>query len=443
MALLPRGIAPGLERAISSFAVVVLEGGRAVGKSTLCRTIISQNAWAELVDLSNPGVADAVRLDPLRFLRDLPTPAFIDEAQLLPELPIWVKHVIDEREGRPSQFVLTGSARLGRDQLGGSDPLAGRSIRLRMWSLVPSEQSGQPVPIANMLFSDEFSQLFDQDGGARSNLRVGSRVGKPDEVPEWDVRGWLRGGLPGIPGVLRTADSDQWNQAISYYVESVIPLGAGSTRVDHSRLTRAFRYLAANPAQQLNVARMANELEYRADTVRNYIDALDAAFLVFRVEAHRPTEHKVLTAHPRLHVGDLGLAAWAGRLATIEPHAAVLGGLLENQLALALAATTSWTSQPIALRHWRDQRAKHEVDLLLVHDDGRCIPIEVKSSISVGPADTVGLLAFAATNRDVFARGMVAYCGTRTIDLTPVGLPSRSILAVPISQLLGASANRL
>jgi uncharacterized protein len=437
VALLPRGIAPALEHAISSFAVVVLEGGRAVGKSTLCRTVIDRNDWAELVDLSNPGVAEAIRLDPLRFLQDLPTPAFIDEAQLLPELPIWVKQVIDQRGGSPSQFVLTGSARLGRDQLGGSDPLAGRSVRLRMWSLTPSEQSGQPVAIATALFSDEFSQPLGPGTRPRSNPNVGTHVKGQQAVPEWDVRSWVRGGLPGIPGVIRPANSDQWNQAISSYVESVIPLGAGSTRVDHSRLTRTFRYLAANPAQQLNVARMANELQYRADTVRSYIDALEAAFLLFRLEAHRPSEHKVLTAHPRLHVSDLGLAAWAGRLSTTEPHAAALGGLLENQVALALAASTAWTSQPIALRHWRDQRAKQEVDLLLVHDDGRCIPIEVKSSISVGPADTVGLQAFAAANREVFVRGIVAYCGTRTIDLTPVHLPSRSILAVPISELLG------
>ena len=422
MELLERGIASAVEHSIANFAVVVLEGGRAVGKSTLCRMMIERHGWTSLIDLSDPGVLETLRLDPLRFLRDLPSPAFIDEAQLVPELPIWVKRVVDERNGRPSQFVLTGSARLGRDQLGGSDPLAGRAARLHMWSLTPSERNHHTEPLASRLFSDAFVNAL-LDGQA--------------DAAEWDVRSWRRGGLPGLPGILRPADTSEWHLAMGSYVDSVVPLGAGSARVDHARLLRTFRYLAANPAQQLNLARAANELGFRAETVRNYVDALEASFLIFRVEAHRPAEHKVLTAHPRIHVGDLGLATWAGRFADKDPNASASGGLLENQLAHALVATVDWAAEAIAVRHWRDQRARREVDLLLVHADGRCVPIEVKSSLSAGPDDTTGLRAFAAANGEDFQRGIVAYCGTRTTDLTPSDLPARSILAVPISRLLG------
>jgi uncharacterized protein len=411
---------------MAAFPVVVVEGGRAVGKSTLCRSIIDRNAWPEIIDLSDPGVAAALRLDPLRFLRDLGEPTFIDEAQLLPELSIWVKRVVDERNGRPGQFVLTGSARIGRQQLGGSDPLAGRAARLRMWSMTPAELMGQPAPSARAFFDDGFGD---------------SLIAEPP-VEEWDVRRGLHGGLPGIPGVLAHADANTWNLAMASYVESVIPLGAASVRTDHARLLRVFRYLAANPSQQLNLARMGDELQIRAETARNYLDALEAAFLIVRVEAHRPTEHKVLTAHPRVYATDLGLAAWAGRLidASVSVSAASLGNLLENQIAHALAATLEWGTERLTLRHWRDQRSKREVDLLLMQDDGRCVPIEVKSSTIVGPDATIGIEAFADANPAAFLRGVVAYCGRRTIDLSPVGLPPRSILAVPISKLLGAAA---
>jgi uncharacterized protein len=101
MVLLARGIQPAVQQALTAVPVVVLEGGRAVGKSTLCRAMIHQNNWADLIDLSDPGVTDALRLDPLRFLRDLPVPACIDEAQLVPELPLWVKRIVDERKGTP------------------------------------------------------------------------------------------------------------------------------------------------------------------------------------------------------------------------------------------------------------------------------------------------------------------------------------------------------
>jgi uncharacterized protein len=418
--ILRRGINDLFECSIDAFPAVVLEGGRAVGKSTLCRSVIERKNWTGLIDLSDPGTAEAITLDPLRFLRDLPTPAFIDEAQLLPELPVWVKRVIDQRQGRPGQFVLTGSARLGRHQLGGSDPLAGRAVRLQMWSMTPSEIAGRPFATAHAMFRDDFWTSLTPDTPAK----------------EWDVRQHLVGGLPGLPGVLGSVDINLWNRAMTSYVESVVPLGAASERTDHARLLRVFRYLAANPAQQLNLARAANELGFRAETTRNYLDALDAAFLMFRVEAHRPAEHKVLTAHPRIHPADVGLSTWAAHVIDAVPAAALLGNLLESQVAHALAATLEWSAARVSLRHWRDQRAKREVDLLLVHDDGRCIPIEVKSSISVGPDSTLGIRAFAAANRESFHRGIVAYCGTRTIDLTPSSLPSRSILAVPISRLL-------
>ena len=40
---------------------------------------------------------------------------------------------------------------------------------------------------------------------------------------------------------------------------------------------------------------------------------LEACFLLFRVEAERPSEHKVVIAHPRLFATDVGFAAWAAR----------------------------------------------------------------------------------------------------------------------------------
>jgi predicted AAA+ superfamily ATPase len=294
-----------------------------------------------------------------------------------------------------------------------------------MFSLTESERTGSLTPLASSLFGDD--RWTEVDDSSKKSKR---------QLQEWDVRSYLRGGLPGIPGVLREAENSTWSIAMSTYVDSVIPLGVVSPRTDHARLLRCFRYLAANPAQLLNMTRMASELQYQTETVRNYVDALEASFLTMRIEAHRPTEHKVLTAHPKLHVTDIGLATWAGQLIDKQLPAAALGGLLENQLAHAFGATLDWTTDNIVLRHWRDQRAKQEVDLLLVHPDGRCLPIECKSATTVGPDDTKGLQAFAVANPENFVRGIVAYCGPRTIDLTPAQFPPRSLLAIPITKLL-------
>lgn len=56
-----------------------------------------------------------------------------DEAQLVPELQLRIKELIDLRGAAASQFLLTGSARFNTRELGGSDPLTGRVRRLRLY----------------------------------------------------------------------------------------------------------------------------------------------------------------------------------------------------------------------------------------------------------------------------------------------------------------------
>ena len=89
MQTLPRGIGERLINAVARFPVTILEGGRAVGKSTICRQVAAQQGWASTIDLTLPDVIDHLNVDPLRFLRQPPSPAVIDEAQLAPQLPLW------------------------------------------------------------------------------------------------------------------------------------------------------------------------------------------------------------------------------------------------------------------------------------------------------------------------------------------------------------------
>ena len=408
--------------AVDRFPVTILEGGRAVGKSTLCRMVAAARGWESPIDLTVPDVLAQLRLDPLRFLRSLSSPVFIDEAQLEPQLPLWIKLLVDERGGIPGQFVLTGSARLGRSQLGGSDPLAGRAIRLRMWPLTTSELFGHPQNIA--------LRLFEQDPFANGT-----------SIPETahDLQDWTRGGLPGLPGVRSPGLAADWSAALANYVEATIPLGVTASRIDHSRLLRVFRYLASNPGQLLNLSRAGSVLSMKADTVRNYIDTLESSFLLFRAEAQRPAEHRVLTAHPRIFAADVGLATWAMGLADRAPQPTQLGSLLENRLAVEFASTGEWSKDRLTLRHWRDERSKREVDLLLVHPDGRIVGVEVKAASTVGPGDTLGLVAFALAHQQQFAGGYIAYNGARVVDLSPNNLPSGSVLGVPTAMLLATS----
>ena len=409
--VLPRWIAEQFESSVDATPVVVLEGGRAVGKSTLCDEVIDRRGWGERVDLADPNTLALLRIDPVRFLEALPCPAVIDEAQLEVQLPIWIKQIVDRRRV-PGQFVLTGSARLGRDQLGGSDPLAGRSVRLRMWSFTAGELRARPADFLDRAFGDGW------DLGPVSN--------RPAPM------NWF-GGLPGVSGVLRPGASAQWERETATYVESVLPLGAAGTRSDLGRLMLTFRYFAANSGQLLNIARAASELGVQANTVRNHVDMLEACFLLFRVEAERPSEHKVVIAHPRLFATDVGLASWAARAWNGPSTAVLLGSLTETLVAHDLAAAASAHRDRVVVRHWRDARNAHEVDLLLVHPDGRLVAVEVKASTTVGPGDARGLARFAASEPERVVRGIVVYEGARVVTLSAAGEPE--LVAVPRSLL--------
>ncbi len=215
------------------------------------------------------------------------------------------------------------------------------------------------------------------------------------------------------------------------YVESVLPLGVAGSRADLGRLLQAFRYFAANSGQILNVARAASELGAHANTIRNQLDILESCFLLFRVEAERPSEHKVAVAHPRVFATDVGLAAWAARAWDSLPSAALLGSLTETLVVHDLAAAVSAHTDRVVLRHWRDARNVAEVDVMLVHPDGRLVPIEVKASTVVGPADARGLAKFAAAEPDRFVRGIVIYEGSKVLSLSRPDEPQ--LLAVPRS----------
>ena len=125
--LLPRGAVPQLEKLLAAAPVVILEGPRASGKTAIGEMLIESGVMATRVDLADPTVLAAAAASPTSFVDSLRTPAFLDEAQLLPELPLAIKRRVD-RDREKGAFVLTGSSRLGRTQLGGSDPLAGRAL---------------------------------------------------------------------------------------------------------------------------------------------------------------------------------------------------------------------------------------------------------------------------------------------------------------------------
>jgi uncharacterized protein len=400
---------------MAAVPVIILEGPRAAGKTSIAELLRVDGHIVTHVDLSDPTTGLAARNAPSSFIDGLTAPAFIDEVQLVPELLLAIKRRVD-RERTNGLFVLTGSSRLGRTQLGGSDPLAGRAVRFRIWPMTQGELAGNPVNVSASL-ADANSFVLKQLAAF-----IAPKLSTSDLVHRIS-----RGGLPTLAGVHTPTSADVRPQLFAEYVEGVLHHEVGG-RHDRAELLRLFRYLGGSTSRLLNTSNVGNELGATRETITNRISSLEASFLLHLLPGHRPAEHRTLSAHPKVHATDVGLGAWAGRLES-SPNAALLGGLVETFVVNELAAQAEWGKPGISLRHWRDTARKLEVDAVLVDDStGGLVGLEVKASVDVRTEDLRGLRHFLKSVSGA-QRGIVFYSGSDAVQVDDL------IWALPIATL--------
>ncbi len=108
--LLPRRAHENVRAALADTRVVVINGARQTGKSTLARLVADGLPGAELRYLNEAAVRSAAQADPAWFVRHDGL-LVLDEVQRVPDLLLAIKYEVD-LDPRPGRFLLTGSARL-------------------------------------------------------------------------------------------------------------------------------------------------------------------------------------------------------------------------------------------------------------------------------------------------------------------------------------------
>ena len=137
--LLKRHAEQAIREALQDTRVVLVNGARQSGKSTLLRQLARADA-AEWRDLDVPVIRQAALADPAGFV-DYPDMMVIDEIQRVPELLLPIKVQVDN-DGRPGRYLLSGSARVlgllgnGSDRMPGTAPGTVRQVAVTMpgWS---------------------------------------------------------------------------------------------------------------------------------------------------------------------------------------------------------------------------------------------------------------------------------------------------------------------
>ena len=387
-ALYERHAQSAVEAALGDTRVVVINGARQSGKSTLARLVTHNHPNAEVRYLDDVATRLAASTDPTGFVRH-PGLLVLDEIQRVPELMLAIKHQVD-LDPRPGRFLLTGSAQLFALQTI-PDLLPGRTETIELWPLSEGEINHS---------QDQFVEKVFEDG---QNLNP-----PPSELhrPEYLQRA-LRGGYP---EAVRRAD-----------------LGRRRRFFDMRRL---LSLVSAQMATLAVPGSMASALGVPVNTIKRYLDLLELLFVIRRIPAWSNNLTTRAVATPKLIFIDSGLA---GHLADMtlqraQHPTAVVGPLLENFVLSELARQLSWTFDPIRLYHYRD-RDGYEVDAVLERGSGDVVAIEVKAGETVRGDDFRGLRHLQSRLGDRFIAGIVLHTGTHVL---PFGDRLR---AWPISSL--------
>lgn len=194
-----RFLTPILLEALADSPVVLLNGARQTGKTTLVRNLPVPHLAAHYISLDDAGFLSAARTDALGFLSGLSGPAVIDEVQRAPELFPAIKLMVD-RQRTPGRFLLTGSANvLLLPQV--SESLAGRMEILTLWPLAQAEVEGCTGSFVDRLFSPSVPVLTSQPVARAHLIERLLRGGYPEphaRLTEARRRAWFNSYLTTI-----------------------------------------------------------------------------------------------------------------------------------------------------------------------------------------------------------------------------------------------------
>jgi uncharacterized protein len=398
-----------VREALADTRVVVVNGARQVGKSTLAEVVLRGDGDGVARFLDDPVTRAAAAEDPVRFVRHDGL-MLIDEVQRVPDLWLAIKHLVD-RDPRPGRFLLTGSARLlALRSL--PDTLPGRSETIELWPLSQGEIDDAPDGFVDAAFAHgadlraTFAGLQRRDYLARA-----ARGGYPEA--------WRRES----PQRRRRFFEGYIADLLSRDVKQVADIEkAGDMR-------RLVALLAAQTGGLLSVNRLAGELSISAPTVRSYIDILETVYLVRVIPAWSANVTSRAVATPKVIFVDSGLVH---HLAGVTTDAS-LGGQLENFVLGELARQLTWSRTPARLFHYRD-RDQYEVDAVLEDNAGRIVGIEVKAAETVRADDFRGLKRLQRRLGPRFHAGFVLYCGAESLSF------GDGLTCLPISALWTSEA---
>jgi predicted AAA+ superfamily ATPase len=405
--LLPRRAEQAIEEALADTRVVLVNGIRQAGKSTLAR-IVANRRSATFRNLDVAVDRTAAQDDPEGFI-DLSGLVVIDEIQRVPELLLAIKADVDAHP-IPGRFLLTGSSRvLAMRDL--PDTLPGRMETIELWPLSQGEIDSAP---------DRFVDTAFKLGPELRHTSTLTRADYANRV----VRG-------GLPEAVRRSGRRRSRYFDSYLDDLLAREIRMLSEIEYlPQLRMITQLIAARNANLLVQTNLATQTGLSRQTVGRYVSLLAEIFAIRLVPAWSRNLGSRAVATPKAVISDSGLAA---NLSGMEPESLLLPGapfgmLLEGFVLMELARQLTWSDTQAELFHYRT-KDKVEVDAVLENRAGKVVAIEVKAASTVRGDDFNGIRHLERRIGDDLVAGYVLYTGKDTLPFGP------KLRAVPVSAL--------
>lgn len=406
---------------------VLLSGPRQVGKTTLLLQAIQELIQSGVpasnilyATFDHPICKLAGLETVLEVWRELepkaegPEYLFLDEAQFIKDIGIWVKHQIDFFKTK--RIVFTGSVTplIQKDQESG----VGRWHTLRLATLSFYEYLQiKKIKLPSIPTISLLSDLFKTQANEFSWMTESSSVliGHFHEY-------LIRGGFP------QTALIDSITQSQKLLREDIVDkvLKRDMTALFGVRrileLEQMFVYLCMHDGGMQDTHTISKELGIAKSTVQNFIDLLESAHLIYRLSPFGYGK-EVLRGKNKLYLSDPAIApAVLMKGKTILEDTVALGKCVETAVAGNLFSHCD--ANQVRFSYWRNSKEK-EIDLIMEKEE-KLIPIEVKyQSQFVQSRDLIGLYEFCKE------RTMVEYGYVITKNSRDIGPMQDKIMRIP------------
>jgi len=354
-----------IDKARKTFPVIVITGPRQSGKSTLLKNIVLEPK-ATYISLENPNYRSLIMEDPISFLKKQTKPVILDEVQHLPEITTYVKILVDE-ERIPGAWFITGSQQFSVMK-NVSESLAGRAAILTLPPFQLRERK-DIADIEDFLFSSSYPELS---------------VNKAVETDIW------------------------YSSYLQTYLERDLRMLLNVA--DLRDFERFLRFIAARTGQCLNLSECSKELGISVPTVKRWISALEASYMIFLLPPFFNNMGKRIIKAPKIYFYDIGLLNYLLRIpdAKYILNSPSAGAFFETAVISEIIKRKFAEGVKPELYYWRSQSGI-EVDLIMP-EKGGFVPYEIKLSSTIKPQFYKNIQYWLELTKSKKGGGIISNC---------------------------------